>query len=75
MIKWLGPALAQSGDIFGGCPAAFMAERDCGTLLLTGGLTQTGHDDEYRANVPQGYTLEGYMLKEERNEHYLYAHP
>ena len=42
-------ALAQSSDIIDACLAAFLAEPGCDTLLLTGDLTQTGHDDEHRA--------------------------
>ena len=44
-------ALAQSEDIIDACLAAFLAQQDCDTLLLSGDLTQTGHPDEHRAMV------------------------
>jgi len=44
-------ALAQSNEIIDACLAAFLAEPGCDILLLTGDLTQTGHDDEHRAMV------------------------
>jgi len=44
-------ALAQSNDIIDACLAAFLAEPDCDTLLLSGDLTQSGHPDEHREMV------------------------
>jgi len=44
-------ALAQSEAIIDACLAAFLAEPDCGTLLLTGDLTQTGHPFEHSRMV------------------------
>ena len=41
-------ALAQSEEIIDACLAAFLAEPDCGILLLSGDLTQTGHPEEHR---------------------------
>ncbi|MCL2299513.1 MAG: metallophosphoesterase [Firmicutes bacterium] len=40
-------ALAQSEAIIDACLAAFLAEPGCGTLLLSGDLTQTGHPYEH----------------------------
>ena len=41
-------AVLQSNDIIDACLAAFLAEPDCGTLLISGDLTQHGHPLEMR---------------------------
>ncbi|MCL2301418.1 MAG: metallophosphoesterase [Firmicutes bacterium] len=41
-------AVLQSNDIIDACLAAFLAEPDCGTLLVSGDLTQHGHPLELR---------------------------
>ena len=41
-------AVLQSNDIIDACLAAFLAEPDCGTLLISGDLTQHGHPLELR---------------------------
>jgi len=41
-------AVLHSGDIIDACLAAFLAEPDCGTLLISGDLTQHGHPLELR---------------------------
>jgi len=44
-------ALAQSEEIVDASLAAFLAEPDCGILLLSGDLTQSGHPDEHKRMI------------------------
>ena len=51
-------ALKQSEEIVDACLAAFLAEPDCDTLLLSGDLTQDGHPEEHRSMIRKLETVQ-----------------